>query len=441
MRFFVDRSAALWYHEGMKIRLFNARILPLDGRTPLFSGELTVDGGTIVSMHPAQEAKDETRGAFDREIDCRGNLVLPGFKNAHTHSGMTFLRSLADDLPLQQWLTQQVFPKEAQLTPDDVYTLTKLAILEYLSGGVTMMFDMYFFRESIAAAAIDTGFRAALVGCANDYGGSAKETAEEYEKYSKLHPRIRYRLGFHAEYTTSKPLLLDLAAMVQSIRQPFYTHLCETAQEVDSCVAHSGLRPIEYLDSLGLFDFGGGGFHCVHVSEPEIEILKARGMNVVTCPGSNMKLASGVAPVAEYLDRGIPVAIGTDGPASNNCLDFFREMFLVTGLQKLRRGADALDASDVLDMACRTGAYVCGFPECDCLSPGKQADLTVLDLHQPNMQPLNNIAKNVVYSGSKQNVALTMVAGKILYERGEFFVGDDPERIYAEANRIIRRMR
>ena len=421
----------------MKTLFYNVNILPLDGKTPLFAGELAVDGTAIASLGPA----GSSTGPFERKIDCRGGLLLPGFKNAHTHSAMTFLRSMADDLPLQSWLTEQVFPKEAQLTPEDVYVLTKLAILEYLTSGVTAMFDMYFFRESIAQAAIDTGFRTALVGCANDYGGSAEETVREYERYSRLHPLITYRLGFHAEYTTSRPLLLSLAEMVQSMKQPFYTHLNETAAEVQSCVEHSGMRTIEYLDSLGLFDYGGGGYHCVHVSEREMEILKERNMTVVTCPGSNTKLASGVAPVYEYLRRGIPVAIGTDGPASNNCLDFFREMFLTTGLQKLAHGAEAVDAMDVLAMACRNGAYACGIPDCDCLAPGKQADVVLIDLNQPNMQPINNIAKNVVYSGSKQNVALTMIAGKVLYERGEFYIGDDPTRIYAEANRIVRRMK
>ena len=421
----------------MNTKLINARILSLDGTTPLTQGELIVSDGLIVAL-----GKDCTfAGKIDREIDCQGNLLMPGFKNAHTHSGMTFLRSLADDLPLQRWLTEQVFPKEAQLTPDDVYVLTKLAIMEYLTSGITMMFDMYFSRESIAQAAIDTGFRAALVGCANDYGGTAQETADEYAKFSKIDPLISYRLGFHAEYTSSEPLIRDLSAVVQQLKQPFYTHLNETKAEVESCIAHSGMRTIEYLDSLGLFQYGGGGYHCVHVSEHEMEIIKARGMMVVTCPGSNTKLASGVAPIYEYLKRGIPVAIGTDGPASNNCLDFFREMFLTTGLQKLAHGAEAVDAMDVLNMACKNGAYACGFDDCDCLAVGKQADLIMIDLNQPNMQPLNNIEKNIVYSGSKQNVSLVMIAGKVLYERGEFFIGEDPARIYAEANRIIRGMK
>ena len=421
----------------MNTKLINARILSLDGTTPLTQGELIVSDGRIVAL-----GKDCTfADKIDREIDCHGNLLMPGFKNAHTHSGMTFLRSLADDLPLQRWLTEQVFPKEAQLTPDDVYVLTKLAIMEYLTSGITMMFDMYFSRESIAQAAIDTGFRTALVGCANDYGGTAQETADEYAKFSKIDPLISYRLGFHAEYTSSEPLIRDLSAVVQQLKQPFYTHLNETKAEVESCIAHSGMRTIEYLDSLGLFQYGGGGYHCVHVSEHEMEIIKARGMMVVTCPGSNTKLASGVAPVYEYLKRGIPVAIGTDGPARNNCLDFFREMVLTTGQQKLAHGAEAVDAMDVLNMACKNGAYACGFDDCDCLAVGKQADLIMIDLNQPNMQPLNNIEKNIVYSGSKQNVSLVMIAGKVLYERGEFFIGEDPARIYAEANRIIRGMK
>ncbi len=186
--------------------------------------------------------------------------------------------------------------------------LTKLAILEYLTSGITTMFDMYFARESIASAAIDTGFRAALVGCANDFGGTAAETAEEYAHFSKLDPLISYRLGFHAEYTTSYPLLRDLSDMVHTIQQPFYTHLNETQAEVESCVARTGKRTIEYLDSLGLFDFGGGGYHCVHVSEHEMEIMQARNIRVVTCPASNLKLATALPDLRVSTAR-IPVGL------------------------------------------------------------------------------------------------------------------------------------
>ena len=184
-----------------------------------------------------------------------------------------------------------------------------------------------------------------------------------------------------------------------------------------------------------MFAHGGGGFHCIHMTEEDLEIFKERGLYVVTNPASNMKLASGIPPLTKMLQMGISVAIGTDGPASNNCLDMFREMFLVTGLAKLKeKDAAVVDAKEVLYMAAVQGARAIGLADCDSLAPGKQADLIMIDLHQPNMQPLNNLTKNIVYSGSKQNVVMTMIAGKILYEKGEFYVPEDVERLYADVN-------
>lgn len=421
----------------MNIRLFHAKIAQLSGTPRIVDGELWVEGGRISHVGGVKEGAP----AFDREIDCRGGLLLPGFKNAHTHSGMTFLRSHADDLPLADWLNEQVFPFERQLTGRDIDMLVRLAILEYVSGGQTAMFDMYFHLDEAANAAIESGFRMALVGATNDYGGTAAQTEAEYRRFNALHPLISYRIGIHAEYTTSEPLLREMVELARQLHEPFYTHIAETRAEVESCCARYGMSPIEKLESLGAFEYGGGGYHMVHLSARDLDICAQRGLYAVTCPASNLKLASGVAPVSEFLRRGIPVAIGTDGPASNNCLDFFREMFLVTALQKVREDdAAACDALEVLKMACVGGAHAMRLADCDDLAVGKQADLVLLDLDQPNMQPENNVLKNVVYSGSKQNVRLTMVAGRILYENGEFFTGCDPERIYAEANAIIRRM-
>ena len=401
----------------------------------MFFGELVTEGDAILSVGPGS-----SEGLFDSEIDCGGNLLLPGFKNAHTHSAMTFLRSHADDLPLHEWLYNYVFPWEALLRPGDCYTLNRLAILEYLTSGITAQFDMYYHRDEVAQAALDSGFRTVLMDAVNDFGGTPEEELEEYGKYSAMGPLIRYQFGIHAEYTTKKELIRDVAAAARSVRMPFYSHMNETADEVAGCMERYGMRPFELLESLDAFEYGGGGFHCVHVSGEEMEIMKRHDLSVITCPGSNMKLGSGIAPIKEYLDRGIRIGIGTDGPASNNCLDMFREMFLVTGLQKLQHGADAVDAELVLKMACSDGALAMGLTDCDCLAPGKKADLILIDLNQPNMQPLNQIPKNVVYSGSKQNVVLTMIGGKILYQNGSFRIGEDPETIYAEANRIIRRM-
>ena len=325
-------------------------------------------------------------------------------------------------------------------TPDDILHLTKLAILEYLTSGITAAFDMYLHRDAVAQAAVETGFRTVIVNATNDFGGTPEEQLMECERFSSMGPLVSYQYGIHAEYTTSLPLLKDMASLMQTVKKPFWSHMNETAAEVEGCVERHGKRPFELLASLGLFDYGGGGYHCVHVSASEMEIMRACGLTAVTCPASNLKLGSGVAPVYEMMERGIPVAIGTDGPASNNCLDFFREMFLVTGLQKVRHGADKVDATRVLEMACRNGAVAMGLTDCDCLAVGKQADMALIDLSMPNMQPTNNIEKNLVYSGSKQNVRMTVVAGNILYDRGQFFIGEEPRALYERANAIVKRM-
>lgn len=374
---------------------------------------------------------------FEREIDLKGNLLMPGFKNAHTHSPMTFLRSYADDLPLQEWLHQQVFPMEAKLTPEMIYEFTRLAILEYLTSGITASFDMYVEPEANAGANVDMGFRTVLCGTINDFKDTIPELEGFYKKYNQYHPLIRYQLGFHAEYTTSEGLLRDVAALAKQYKAPVYAHVSETEQEVKDCYQRYGKSPVEFLADMGMWDYGGGGFHCVHVSEADMDIIKEKGLYVVTNPASNAKLASGIAPIATMLRKGIPLAIGTDGPASNNCLDMFREMFLVTALSKLReQDASACPADVVLAMATVGGARAMGLEDCDCIEKGKQADLIVIDLHQPNMQPEHNIIKNLVYSGSKQNVKMTMIAGKILYEDGRFFVGEEPESIYEKVEKF-----
>lgn len=435
------------------IRFYNGKLLTMDGELQVQeSCEVWVDRDRIVLAGDAGRVREFCRtqaekagkdGAqaeisFEREIDLHGNLLMPGFKDAHTHSPMTFLRSYADDMPLQDWLYKQVFPMEAKLTPEMIYHFTKLAVLEYLTSGITASFDMYVEPEANARANLEMGFRTVLCGTLNDFKDSIETLEGFYRKYNQYHPLISYQLGFHAEYTTSEGLLRDLAALAGQYRAPVYTHLSETAAEVAGCEERYGSSPVKTLAEMGLWEYGGGGFHCVHVSEEDMDIIKEKGIYVVTNPASNAKLASGIAPICAMLEREIPLAIGTDGPASNNCLDMFREMFLVTGLAKLReRNAAACPAEAVLKMATAGGAAAMGLKDCDCIAEGKQADLIVIDLHQPNMQPEHNLVKNLVYSGSKQNVLLTMVAGRILYENGQFFTGEDPEQIYEEVKKDL----
>ncbi len=421
----------------MKIRFFNGRVLTMVEGQSVFAGEVWTEDNRIIYVGSASEG-----GAFDREIDLNGNLIMPGFKNAHTHSGMTFARSLADDLPLHEWLNDMIFPMEAKLTPEQIYHLSKLAILEYLTSGVTANFDMYLTPETVAQASIDMGFRTVQVGAMNNFSQSLEQLEAWYQKYNQSDDLVSFRLGFHAEYTTSRELLEGVAALARKYQAPVFMHNSETEAEVAACQERYGMTPTQLFDSLGIYDYGGGGYHCVYMSEEDLAIFKRRGLSVVTNPASNLKLASGLAPIQAMLDAGINVAIGTDGPSSNNCLDMFREMFLVTALAKFRENdASAVDAEAVLRMATVGGAQAMGLVDCDVLAPGKLADLIVIDLHQPNMQPINHIVKNLVYSGSKSNVKLTMVNGRILYEDGQFFVGEDAEAIYAKANEIVRVIR
>ena len=422
----------------MKIRLYHARILTMKEGEEIFQGEIWTEGGQITYVGPARE---DTPKDFQREIDCKGDLLMPGFKNAHTHSGMTLMRSLADDCPLAEWLNTQIFPLEAKLTPEDIYTATELAILEYLTTGVTAIFDMYLTPDSIADACSNMGMRCVQVGGLNNFSESIPLLEQWYQKLNHKDELNSFMLGFHAEYTTSKELLTQVVELSQKYKAPVFTHISETKAEVEGCVERYGCTPAQLFESLGMWEYGGGGYHGVYLTPEDRAIFKKRNLTIVTNPGSNTKLASGVAPISDFLKDGIPVAIGTDGPSSNNCLDMFREMFLVTGLAKLKeQDAAAVDAREVLKMATVNGAKAMGLDNSDVLAEGKYADLIRIDLHQPNMQPIHNIQKNLVYSGSKQNVAMTMIHGRILYENGTFYTKDQPEEIYRGVEKTLERI-
>lgn len=423
------------------IRFYNARVLTMEEGRDLFDGEVWTEGSKIIYVGPEKKPSDEELKHLERQIDCKGNVLMPGFKNAHTHSGMTAMRSYADDLPLAEWLNTKIFPMEGNMTGEDVYELSRLAVLEYLTSGVTACFDMYLTPDTISQCAMDTGMKIIQVSGINKFGPTLEVLEDRYKRLNGQSPLTGFRLGFHAEYTCDLDLLKAISEMAHKYEQPLFAHNSETASEYKECLGRYGMTPTELMDSLGMFDYGGGGFHCCYFNDHDIEIFKKRGLTAVTCPGSNLKLASGIAPIQKFLDAGVRVAIGTDGPSSNNCLDMFREMFLVTGLSKVvTKDASATDALDVLKMATVNGAIAMGLNDADVLACGKEADLILIDLHQPNMQPLNNIVKNIVYSGSKSNVGLTMIHGRILYENGEFFIGTDPEEIYRKSNEIIEKL-
>ena len=417
------------------IRFYNGRLLSFKNGFEITDDEVWTNGSEIAFVGKNHDKK------ADREIDLNGNLLMPAFKNAHTHSAMTFARSLADDLPLQPWLYDMIFPMEAKLNESDIYTLSRLAFLEYLSSGISACFDMYYYPEAMAKASVDAGFRTVMCGAVNNFKESVSLLDEYYQKYNSYDELISYRLGFHAEYTTSKELMNGIALLAEKHEAPVFTHSSETKSEVEGCLERYGKTPTELFEELGLFNYGGGGFHSVWMSENDLEIYKKHGIWAVINAGSNSKLASGIAPLEKMKKAGINTAIGTDGPSSNNALDMFREMYLAAVTQKLKTSdAAACDAAELLKSATVGGAHCMGLYNCDIIDNGKKADLTVIDLRRPNMQPINNIIKNIVYSGSKENVKLTMINGKILYENGEF-IGTDIEKIYYEAQKIADRLK
>lgn len=415
----------------MSVRFYNCRILSMKD-DKITEGELWTENDRISYIGPS---KDKEGKKFDREIDCKGNLLMPGLKNAHTHSAMTFSRSLADEYCLNDWLHKAIFPREAKLTPDHVYWFAKLAYADYLSGGVTSCFDMYFHKYENAKAAVETGFRHVFCGAANDYGGF-EALEQNYIDLNDYDPLISFIYGFHAEYTTCEDNLKYMSELAHKYSAPVFAHISETAEEVAGCRERYGVTPAALFDKLGIYDFGGGGFHCVWFTDEDREIFKKRGLWSVFNACSNLKLASGITPVYKFIKDGMNIAIGTDGAGSNNALSMFREMYLDCVLSNVEtKNAAAVDPFTILKAGTSGGALCMGLTDCDVLDAGKKADIIMIDMNKPSMQPENNIARNIVYSADNSVVKMTMIDGRILYEDGRFTT-IDIDTVIRECNKF-----
>jgi 5-methylthioadenosine/S-adenosylhomocysteine deaminase len=421
----------------MKILFKNAYVLTMkDGEKPFISDVLVED--KIISKI-AKEINDSEA----QIIDASNTVLMPGFKNAHTHSAMVFSRSSSDNLTLWDWLSNCIFPMEEQFIENDVYSMSKVAFLEYLTSGITACYDMYYFPHEIARAAKDIGFKAVILAAPPADRVTAEEIKNTFVEIRNLDKDlIDMRLGVHAEYTTPNERLAAIKEMCDEFKMPFSTHASETLNEVNGCKErHNGLTPTELFDSLGLFKYGGILFHNVVLTENDIKIMKDRGIYAVTCPGSNSKLASGIAPISDLVKAGIDVCVGTDGAGSNNCLDMFKEMHLLYSLAKIKENdATALNAFDILKMATVNGAKALGLNDALYIEEGAKADLMLIDLLKPNMQPINNLVSNIVYSGSKDNIKLTMINGKILYQDGKFNINEDLIELYKTVQEINDRL-
>ncbi len=384
--------------------------------------------------------------SHDRLIDARGDILSPGFVNAHCHLPMTLLRGIADDLNLQKWLFDEIFPREDRLDGTMAAAGTRAAIAECLAGGITSVSDMYFFCDDIAREVLDSGIKANIArGLTGYFDGSTRTTHKAFREQEQLlrdwhmedHGRIRADIAIHAEYTSVPALWRDAADFAREHGIVLQTHISETEHEHAECIAKYGKTPTEVLFDEGVFDSRVCAAHCVHVTDADAAILASNGAAAVHCPCSNAKLASGIARVDMLRKLGVHMALGTDGASSNNALSAFSEMKTACLIAKLREGdPTALPALECFRMATAGGAYAQGREaECGEIRPGMDADLVLISADRPNMMPLHSEISAMVYAADNTCVRMTMVRGKILYENGEHLT-IDCEKLRYEMERI-----
>lgn len=421
----------------------------VDGAAPIEDATIRIHSGRIIGIETAPAGFTAAQGALDR-IDAKGCIVMPGLVNAHTHAAMTLFRGYADDLPLHQWLFDRIFPAEAAFLSDDtVYWGALLGCLEMIASGTTCFADGYFFQDATARAVQEAGLRAVVAQGVIDFpapgvpdpADNIREACAFMERWQGVSDRITAGLFCHSPVTCSAATLKAGAAASERFGAPFQIHLSETLGEVDQILRQTGRRPASYLDQLGILDGRMTAAHAVHLDPDEMRLLKERSVRLVNVPESNMKLASGVAPVTSLMRLGIPMGLGTDGCCSNNNLDMFQEMDTAAKLSKVF-SADpiALTARDALRMATSLGAEVLGLDSrIGTIEIGKAADLIVIDLQKPHLHPVYDPYSALVYAASGGDVRDTIVEGRILMRNRSFLTLDAAEimrKVSAVAQRI-----
>lgn len=400
------------------------------------NGAVLVQNGKIAEVNTFEEILKK----YKNSIPVYGNsysALMPGFINTHTHAAMVLFRGIADDIPLKQWLTEHIWPREAKfLSPEFVYDGTLLACIEMLKSGTTTFNDMYFFTESIAKAAKDAGVRA-VVGQgvldfptpsgkgAEDYLAKAEEFIKKYSDDEIVVPAV----APHAIYTCSKETLLACKELALKYDAPVHIHLSETFHEVEECIRRHGLRPVKYLNNIGFLEGKIIAAHCVWMDDEEIEIMASRGIGVSHCIESNLKLSSGIAPVAKMLKKGVKVSMGTDGAASNNNLDLLEEISIAAKVQKgVTADPTVLDVKTCMKMLTVWAAEALGLEkEIGSIEAGKRADLILMNLRKPHLQPVYDIYSTIIYSAKASDIEDVFVNGVpvILNGRHQFIDEDE----------------
>lgn len=376
---------------------------------------------------------------FDEIIDVDYNLLMPSFKNGHTHSAMIFARSLGDNLCLEDWLFNLIIPMEDKLTYDDVYTLSKVAFLEYIRSGITYFHESYYFSDAIIKAAQEMHLR---INYIFQPGKETHMIEENYLNYQKAYPDALFSFGIHALYTTSIEDLMLMRNLVEKYHQPFYLHLGETMTEVNNFAKNHSQSELAYLVDLGLFKYGGAIFHGVYLSEDDIKLCRKNHISIISNMASNLKLHSGIAPLNKYLHKGINVGLGTDGASSNNSLNMFKELFLASTIPFVNEKNNLPSAFELLKMANVNVMKAIDNRDSLYLKPHQRADIIMIDLKHPSMQVKNDFIANLVYAGSTSLIKMTMSGGKILYYDNHYFLDDKTiDELYIKAEEIAERLK
>lgn len=384
------------------------------------------------------------REYVNKIIDAEQKAVIPGLVNCHNHSAMSLFRGYSDDVELMEWLNNKIWPVEDKLTKEHIYYGSLLSCIEMIKSGTTVFNDMYWFMDETAKAASKAGIRAVVGRCIIDgnLDQRIKEAKELYEKYNNIkNGTILVNVAAHAPYTCSPETLKECVKLAKKLNTPIHIHLSETEDEENQIKEKYGKTPTEYLEENGVFEVPTILAHCIHLSDSDLSILKKHDAKIVHNPISNLKLASGVADVVKYRKLGFCVGIGTDGAGSTNTLDMFEEMKATAYMQKvLYKKSSCITAYDVLKMATIEGAKVLNLDkQIGTIEEGKKADIVILDLNKPHMQPLNDVCSALVYSASGQDVCYTIINGKIVMENRQV-VGLDENEIIEKCNKILKEL-
>ncbi len=435
--------------RDVSLVITHGTVVTMDGsRRVLSPGAVAIDGADIVAVGSPEAIRERFRAA--ETIEAWGSVIMPGLINTHTHAPMVLYRGLADDLALMEWLQKYIFPAEAKtVSPEFVRAGTRLAALEMIQSGTTTYADMYYFEEEIAKETRAAGLRGVLGQTIIQFPVADAKTpaeglarAEAFIKTFKDDALITPAVAPHAMYTLDGPTLLACRELAKRYRVPTIIHLAETQAESQTAQERFKSSPVAYLEGIGFFGPGVLAAHGVWVSEPEVGILKARGVGVSHNPESNMKLASGTAPVPQYLAAGVALGLGTDGAASNNDLDMFEAMRTASFLQKLAtKDPRAVGAKVVLEMATVGGARALGMERrIGSLEPGKRADVIVVNMSTPRQTPMYDPVSHLVYATRGTDVLATIVNGRVLM-RGRKVLTLDEDAVVNEARMLAERVK